>query len=675
VDTYSVATDVAQGTHYNAASKLTLGQLTITKATPAAADFDYAFANQSLAAGAPNPPVARYVTVKASVSGMTDTDLETYWTADDLSAQSPDSLQQARWTKMSASSYPDAEGIYYVGVRVKDSATNYTGLGDDTVAPATGSKLYLTSYAITDQAAPTAADFKVNTIGQASLVDQDLYHGPVLGVEARVADGVTGMGTITVLYAPSGAPSASATATVPATVGSYDVYVAVAEGSDYLATPDGAPLMMGSYRIIDTTPQTVAPTVATPATPPAVVMGNGKGEGVALRLSVPAIDWGGGTNLGQGWKCDFSGSYSAFDPATPMSLSYNGKHLVYYATNEAGSTQSAPVTIKVSAPATYPISGGKDRIATSQQTALDAWPEGSASAVLAIGSDFKDALAASYLAGWLDAPVLLVSPNVKLNAPIKSTLKTLKVKTVYTVGAAVTDKIRSSVWSGKTTKVSQKGKDGVTEAIDIVKYVTGTLKKPKPTSVLITTTSGFADAMGTAAYAANPKLNMPILYVNGKNDASKASAYVKSLGTVKTTYVLGSTVSVSAAAASKFKGVKRVYGADRNLTAAAAFATFSPMVAKANPDGKLHSVGMAAANGFADALGAGAAQAHLGGVVMLTPPTKVGPQVKIVLRGGTFKSGATTYRPKAVYRDLTNFEFYGLGTSASVRKAISGYVK
>jgi hypothetical protein len=180
--------------------------------------------------------------------------------------------------------------------------------------------------------------------------------------------------------------------------------------------------------------------------------------------------------------------------------------------------------------------------------------------------------------------------------------------------------------------------------------------------------------MGTAAYAANPKLNMPILYVDGNNNASKASAFVKSLGSVKTTYVLGSTVSVSAAAAKKFSNVKRVYGTDRNTTAAAAFATFSPMVAKANADGRLHSVGIAAGN-WPDALGAGAAQAHLGGAIMITPSAKVGAHVKAVLTGGSFKSGNTTYKPVAIHRHLTKFCFYGRGMSNSVKKSISGYIK
>jgi hypothetical protein len=420
--------------------------------------------------------------------------------------------------------------------------------------------------------------------------------------------------------------------------------------------------------------------------PAAVVMGgaasaatpaNGESS-VRLELEEPVLKGAKATN--HGWQIEHSeGKWASFDPDTHMSLYYDGKRLRYYVEYRVGEKtyrkESNPVTIQVKPNSLYPTIGGPDRIATSAKTALDAWPSGSKYAVLAIGSDFKDALAASYLAGHLDAPVLLVSPQLKNNARIKATLKTLKVTKVYTIGAAVTDTIRKSVWTGAFEKVSSKGKDGVTEAIDIVKYVTGTLKKAKPTFVLITTTSGFADAMGTAAYAANPKLNMPILYVDGNNNASKASAFVKSLGSVKTTYVLGSTVSVSAAAAKKFPAVKRVYGADRNATAAAAFATFSPMVAKANADGRLHSVGMAAASGFADALGAGAAQAHLGGVVMITPPAKVGTNVKAALNGGTFKSGSTTYRPVAVHKHLIDFCFYGLTMNTAIKKTISGYIR
>jgi putative cell wall-binding protein len=530
------------------------------------------------------------------------------------------------------------------------------------------------------------ADWAYTRVNDAPVIQDvvmpEAFYGQPFDVEVSAIDedADTLNWTISEGYLPEGVsltnvtgPTIHLTAeSVKAAVGSYSFTLRCADAED---KADVAELTIEVKAVV--------PTLAD-VNVAAVVMGGAgseysaanAGPGVKLTLTAPEITSdGGATLLGQGWQCDVSGTWEAFDPDTYMSLSYNGKRLRYYATNSVGTGYSNEATIAVNPNSLYPVLGGKDRLATSRLTALDAWPEGSKDAVLAIGSDFKDALAASYLAGWLEAPVLLVSATTKNNAPIKEALKTLKVSKVYTVGAAVTDTIRKSVWTGTTVKVSPKGKDGVTEAIDIVKYVTGTLKKAKPTSVLITTTSGFADAMGTAAYAANPKLNMPILYVNGKNDASKASAYVKSLGSVKTTYVLGSTVSVSAAAAKKFSNVKRVYGADRNLTAAAAFETFSPMVAKANKDGHLHSVGIAAGSDFADALGAGAAQAHLGGAVMITPPTKIGEDVKAVLDGGTFKSGVTTYKAPAIQKDLIDFCFYGLTMSDSIKKSISGYIR
>jgi putative cell wall-binding protein len=404
-----------------------------------------------------------------------------------------------------------------------------------------------------------------------------------------------------------------------------------------------------------------------------------RGEGVKLSLYAPSIKSNGGSAItAQGWQCNVSGSWAAFNPSTTyMSLSYDGKALRYYATNASGTTYSKSILINVDPNSLYPTLGGTNRIGTSELAALDAWPTGSQYAVLANASDYKDALAASYLAGWLNAPVILVSSKTSSNGPAKTALKTLKVSKVYTVGAAITDKVRRSVWKGAYAEVSPNGQDGVTEAVDIVNYVTGTLNEPKPSAVLITTTSGYADAMGASSYAANTNLNMPILYVNGLDGASKAAAEVASLGSVRTVYVLGSTDAVSSAAAAEFTGVsvKRIYGANRQETAAATFATFSPLVAAANADGHLHSVGFVASSGFADALGAGAAEAHLGGVAMITPPTEVGPEVKAVLNGGTFTCGGTTYKTTAIQEYLTNFCFYGKTMSTSVRKTISSYIK
>jgi putative cell wall-binding protein len=433
----------------------------------------------------------------------------------------------------------------------------------------------------------------------------------------------------------------------------------------------------------------VAPTLESLATPAAVVMGGpgatptpaNVGQGARLGLKAPdVLSSGGAPIVDQGWQIHERGRWVTFNPNSYMSLSHHGKKLRYYASNKVHTTHSNQVTISVKANPLYPTLGGKDRIATSAQTALNAWPEGSRYAVLAAGNDFKGALAASYLAGHLDAPVLLVSPQLKNNAPIKAALKTLKVSKVYVVGASVTTAMASSVGFASYTRVS-KGSDGATEAADVVRYATSTLHKSKPASILLTTTTIFPDALGASAYAANPRLNTPILFVQGKDDAAKAVSLVKALGSVKTVYALGSTKVVSAqavaqvkAAAKKAKSV-RLWGADRNLTAAAVFATFAPKVAALNASKHLDSVGIAVGMDFPDALGAGAAQARLGGAVMITPPTKVGVGVKKVLTGGTFKCGNTTYRVSALHKHLVDFCFYGKTMTPALKKTISAFIR
>jgi hypothetical protein len=222
------------------------------------------------------------------------------------------------------------------------------------------------------------------------------------------------------------------------------------------------------------------------------------------------------------------------------------------------------------------------------------------------------------------------------------------------------------------------GKDGATDAVQVLQYVLAHKLQAKPTSLLLSTTSGFADALGASAYSANKALNLPILFVNGKSDASKAAAEVKALGSVKSLYVLGSGSAVSSTAAKKVKSsYTRLWGSDRNQTAAAVFAYFSPKVAALNASKHITSVGIAAASNYPDALGAGAAQAHLGGVVLLTPPTSVASLLSKELKGGSYTvlGSKRSCKDVSLVKTLTNFEFYGNGIALKVRDAISKYVR
>ena len=54
---------------------------------------------------------------------------------------------------------------------------------------------------------------------------------------------------------------------------------------------------------------------------------------------------------------------------------------------------------------------GGTRYATAALTALDSFPDGADTAIIARGDEFPDGLAASYLAGLEDAPILLTKPS------------------------------------------------------------------------------------------------------------------------------------------------------------------------------------------------------------------------------------------------------------------------
>jgi putative cell wall-binding protein len=84
------------------------------------------------------------------------------------------------------------------------------------------------------------------------------------------------------------------------------------------------------------------------------------------------------------------------------------------------------------------IAGG-DRYDTSAKTALDAYPDGAETVIIARGDDegnFADGLAASYLAGVKNAPVLLTSPG-SLPDSVEKAIQTLKAKNAIVLGGTL----------------------------------------------------------------------------------------------------------------------------------------------------------------------------------------------------------------------------------------------
>ncbi|MCO8127222.1 cell wall-binding repeat-containing protein [Acidimicrobiia bacterium EGI L10123] len=95
---------------------------------------------------------------------------------------------------------------------------------------------------------------------------------------------------------------------------------------------------------------------------------------------------------------------------------------------------------------------GQDRYGTAAVVALDTFPDGAGSVVLATGQTFADALAANGLAGALGAPILLTT-TAELPEVTEEALTTLGPDTVYVMGG--------------TAAVSQAVEDGLAGDYDI----------------------------------------------------------------------------------------------------------------------------------------------------------------------------------------------------------------
>jgi putative cell wall-binding protein len=89
---------------------------------------------------------------------------------------------------------------------------------------------------------------------------------------------------------------------------------------------------------------------------------------------------------------------------------------------------------------------GGNRYATAAAVAQASFPSGATTAIVASGRDFPDALAGSYAAGRLRAPVLLTDPN-QLSTETASALSAMHAAGVTLVGgtAAVSDNVASQL--------------------------------------------------------------------------------------------------------------------------------------------------------------------------------------------------------------------------------------
>lgn len=207
---------------------------------------------------------------------------------------------------------------------------------------------------------------------------------------------------------------------------------------------------------------------------------------------------------------------------------------------------------------------GNDRYQTAVAISKEGWTT-SDYVIIANGENFPDALSATPLAAYYNAPILLTSrASITLNT--LDELKRLKVKNVIIIGGpgVVSDAIISSIttlsYEGQTSQINFErvyGQDRFQTSVEIAKRL------PKSSKIAVLSGENFPDALSMAPFAAKNK--MPILLVS-KTKVSSAAMNFLANNSISKTYIIGGSGVISDTVSRIFNSPERIWGANRYET-------------------------------------------------------------------------------------------------------------
>lgn len=260
---------------------------------------------------------------------------------------------------------------------------------------------------------------------------------------------------------------------------------------------------------------------------------------------------------------------------------------------------------------------GPDRYATSEQIALTNFGT-AATAIVARGDNFPDALAASALAGLYDAPIVLTWPD-HLPSPTTKALTELAVRGVIIVGGpkAVWPKVENDL-KGMGLQVERIGGTDRYETAALISRAV-VARGGQRGQAFVARGDLFPDSLAVSPFAYRAR--RPILLVRPNSLPSYTASALTDLG-VTSVLIAGSVKAVSAGveASIRAKGAttSRAEGSDRYGTAVA-----SARYGVGEGLGGWALVGIATGENFPDALCGGAAVGKLSGVMLMTPKAKL----------------------------------------------------
>lgn len=245
------------------------------------------------------------------------------------------------------------------------------------------------------------------------------------------------------------------------------------------------------------------------------------------------------------------------------------------------------------------------------------WQQGG-SIVLASGANYPDALAASALAGDLNAPIMLTDPN-GLSTETEWRIQNLKPARVYIIGgnAAVSVKVERRIAQliGSETNIQRIAGD---TRYDTSLKVASSLSNPSDT-VIVTTGINYADALSISPYAF--ATGSPVVLSSPSSGLSDSALEAIKKADYKKAVIVGGTSAVPASVTSQLKAqgigsIKRLSGDTRYATSA----KIAEFELKQNVGFTMDGAYLATGQNFPDALAAGALSGkHLAPLLLVDP--------------------------------------------------------
>ena len=312
------------------------------------------------------------------------------------------------------------------------------------------------------------------------------------------------------------------------------------------------------------------------------------------------------------WRLDGG----ALQTGRTVRITSPGSHTItYYSTDRAGNTESANSYLFSLKPAPDVIRvAGSTRYSTAIKTSEHNFSDGSASvAVLATGSGFADALAASGLAGCYDAPLLL-TPSNSVAAGLVTEMQRLGVSEVVIVGgySAVSESVAGQLREAGYVVTRIGGSDRYDTAAKVARQIAALEGAEFVGEAFLTRGDSFADALAAAPYAYSRR--MPVLLTRPTSLPGVTQRAVDDLHISKA-YIAGGTGAVSDDVAGQLGiSYERAAGTNRYVTASkvADLAISKAWVAPT-------TAGITTGQNYPDALSGGAAMGARDGIMLLTP--------------------------------------------------------